>query len=435
MEKQTYPPTMADSTILLMTDSTTTSIPTPMRMTVDGSAQSHVSTDTASAREENETPLAATATSSLNHGLVLHTAAQQELFGLSVKTPQPPSVEDKTLQSSSSSCLSATSLSSTDPEEPENTSSNPPATTKVGETVSINYNNMNENINENPNDDSLHDASSSVPNKEVLLRGWNDAASSETTTDKDEEENTSSSSSSSWFTHSHNLIKKGAVAVAGGTMVGVGLVMIPLPTPFGAVIAGSGMAVLGTEFEAVQQTNQRMVNTMIQAIEEQQDQDENNNQEQDATSTTNDTNTTNSQNETTDHPKNDKSNQSPQSADDHWLLSAGSATSTSLTEHNDAQTPDYHDDDDEVPSASPRSDHNDDSHNNDTSATSPTTSTTTTDRWLAHSHKAWNGFLTKSVLPVLKTVQEHQQQQQQQPNESPQQHNGSPSSTNVVPSA
>ena len=79
-------------------------------------------------------------------------------------------------------------MSSTDPEEPENTSSYPPATTKLGETVSINYNNMNENINESPNSDSIHDASSSVPNKEVLLRGWNDPASSETTTDKDEEE-------------------------------------------------------------------------------------------------------------------------------------------------------------------------------------------------------------------------------------------------------
>lgn len=45
-------------------------------------------------------------------------------------------------------------------------------------------------------------------------------------------------------------LRKGAVAVAGGTLTAVGLVMIPLPTPCGALVAGSGMALLGTEFEA-----------------------------------------------------------------------------------------------------------------------------------------------------------------------------------------
>ena len=45
------------------------------------------------------------------------------------------------------------------------------------------------------------------------------------------------------------MLKKGATAVVGGTMVGVGLVMIPLPTPMGCVVASSGMAILGSEFE------------------------------------------------------------------------------------------------------------------------------------------------------------------------------------------
>ncbi|KAG7353395.1 putative transmembrane protein PGPGW [Nitzschia inconspicua] len=55
------------------------------------------------------------------------------------------------------------------------------------------------------------------------------------------------------------MLRKGAVAAVGGTMVGVGLVMIPLPTPFGAVIASSGLAVLGTEFKEAKQMNERLI--------------------------------------------------------------------------------------------------------------------------------------------------------------------------------
>ena len=55
------------------------------------------------------------------------------------------------------------------------------------------------------------------------------------------------------------VLKKGAVAALGGTMVGVGLIMIPLPTPFGAVVASSGMAVLGTEFEGAKELNDKMI--------------------------------------------------------------------------------------------------------------------------------------------------------------------------------
>ncbi len=55
------------------------------------------------------------------------------------------------------------------------------------------------------------------------------------------------------------IIRKGAVAAVGGTMVGVGLIMIPLPTPFGAVIASSGMVVLGTEFEGAKEMHERII--------------------------------------------------------------------------------------------------------------------------------------------------------------------------------
>jgi len=55
------------------------------------------------------------------------------------------------------------------------------------------------------------------------------------------------------------MLKKGAVAAVGGTMVGMGLVMIPLPTPFGAVVASSGLAVLGTEFDEAKDLNDRLI--------------------------------------------------------------------------------------------------------------------------------------------------------------------------------
>ena len=55
------------------------------------------------------------------------------------------------------------------------------------------------------------------------------------------------------------MLKKGATAVVGGTMVGVGLVMIPLPTPMGCVVASSGLAVLGSEFEGAKEMNDRII--------------------------------------------------------------------------------------------------------------------------------------------------------------------------------
>ena len=55
------------------------------------------------------------------------------------------------------------------------------------------------------------------------------------------------------------ILKKGAVAAVGGSMVGLGLVMIPLPTPFGAVVASSGLAVLGTEFNEAKELNDKLI--------------------------------------------------------------------------------------------------------------------------------------------------------------------------------
>mmetsp|Transcript_20149 Transcript_20149/g.30653 ORF Transcript_20149/g.30653 Transcript_20149/m.30653 type:complete len:401 (+) Transcript_20149:180-1382(+) len=64
-----------------------------------------------------------------------------------------------------------------------------------------------------------------------------------------------------------DIARKAAVGVVGGTMTAVGLVMIPLPTPFGAVIATSGIAVLGTEFEQAHVVNQRMMDATLPIID------------------------------------------------------------------------------------------------------------------------------------------------------------------------
>jgi hypothetical protein len=56
------------------------------------------------------------------------------------------------------------------------------------------------------------------------------------------------------------MLKRGAVAVVGGSLVTVGLIMIPLPTPCGALVAASGMAVLGNEFESARAANDNFLN-------------------------------------------------------------------------------------------------------------------------------------------------------------------------------
>jgi hypothetical protein len=60
---------------------------------------------------------------------------------------------------------------------------------------------------------------------------------------------------------SFNMMRKGAVAALGGTMVGLGLIMIPLPIPLGVVVASSGMAVLGAEFESARKMNDKILDT------------------------------------------------------------------------------------------------------------------------------------------------------------------------------
>ena len=77
--------------------------------------------------------------------------------------------------------------------------------------------------------------------------------------DKDSAKKESASTDANVRDNPLKMLKKGAVAAVGGSMVGLGLVMIPLPTPFGAVVASSGLAVLGTEFDEAKDLNDRLI--------------------------------------------------------------------------------------------------------------------------------------------------------------------------------
>jgi hypothetical protein len=82
--------------------------------------------------------------------------------------------------------------------------------------------------------------------------------------EKGEAASSSSSSSQSDFLRQ---AKRVGVGIVGGTITTVGLIMIPLPTPFGVVVAGAGMAVLGTEFPAATQLLETSRDKLVHAIE------------------------------------------------------------------------------------------------------------------------------------------------------------------------
>eukprot|EP00980_Cylindrotheca_fusiformis_P029081 scaffold22713_cov139-Cylindrotheca_fusiformis.AAC.18 len=67
------------------------------------------------------------------------------------------------------------------------------------------------------------------------------------------------------------MLRKGATAVVGGTVLGVGLVMIPLPTPCGCVVASSGLAILGSEFEGAKKMNDKLIDTTKTNLEKARD--------------------------------------------------------------------------------------------------------------------------------------------------------------------
>jgi hypothetical protein len=104
---------------------------------------------------------------------------------------------------------------------------------------------------------SVHFISQLVDSKKRRRHSWHGNSKSNLVGRKfsDDRESSTTEDSSSVF-------RKARVAIVGGTMVGVGLVMIPLPTPGGWIVATAGMMHLGQEFPAAQ----RILNTTKEKV-------------------------------------------------------------------------------------------------------------------------------------------------------------------------
>ena len=70
------------------------------------------------------------------------------------------------------------------------------------------------------------------------------------------------------------MARKAGVAVTGGALVIVGLPMIPMPTPGGVIVVGSGMAVLATEFPAARRALDRSRQGLANMVGDESDDDE-----------------------------------------------------------------------------------------------------------------------------------------------------------------
>jgi len=87
--------------------------------------------------------------------------------------------------------------------------------------------------------------------------------------DDNDDNNNRSSSSDNDNNKKRNLssllkqkIRKATVGVAGGTLVVLGVCLVPVPIPLSFLFIGSGLHVLGTEFDGIKHTEQKVVDTV-----------------------------------------------------------------------------------------------------------------------------------------------------------------------------
>ena len=85
-----------------------------------------------------------------------------------------------------------------------------------------------------------------------MLRGWGQNDGEDENEDQIEMEGEGNEEPENKREKALKALKKASVAVTGTALVAVGLPLIPMPTPGGVVVCGSGLAVLATEFPAAQ---------------------------------------------------------------------------------------------------------------------------------------------------------------------------------------
>mmetsp|Transcript_24882 Transcript_24882/g.30583 ORF Transcript_24882/g.30583 Transcript_24882/m.30583 type:complete len:321 (+) Transcript_24882:255-1217(+) len=118
---------------------------------------------------------------------------------------------------------------------------------------------------ESEDDNTLQTAKS----EDVLLRGWNHNATEMDAVVIHEKENEDVDERTIL-----KMVRKASVAVTGTALVAVGIPMIPMPTPGGVLVTGSGMALLATEFPAAQRILDRSRDGLENLVGNEEDDDE-----------------------------------------------------------------------------------------------------------------------------------------------------------------
>jgi len=104
---------------------------------------------------------------------------------------------------------------------------------------------------------------------EILSSDTDDTTCTVDDDDDDDNDNDKSNNGSSDNKKQRNLssllkqkIRKATVGVAGGTLVVLGVCLVPVPIPLSFLFIGSGLHVLGTEFDGIKHTEQKVVDTV-----------------------------------------------------------------------------------------------------------------------------------------------------------------------------